>query len=392
MPLKAYTARYAVVAQLVEHLHGKEKVCGSIPHNGSRKQHPDRVLFFCLTMIRIADIIEPELYFGKFELGDYMSIIAEEIQIVVKKQDEAAQKGDEAQGAYKEVNGQWKLIRDKIKQGESSGDSIRDFAIVRYGYPMEKYEETYRLIDERVKLHNGEFVLMIERSESLHGCFGMGATATNDDYHVDTYFYLGLIDGTGLEIDPPNGNCSIPTKGVVSLGKFRDGVELSTQKISSTYLRDFAFLNQTLEPRNPMYRFRKEEFKVLELIIGDAEVKEWFSTEPTSSLMVFQSAARLLGRDITAEFPALIAKEEEKKRDVRTQLLGLQYQYEGIKQKIGQAELAKQETELVKLNESLTKKIEQIKAQIKIALELGLADTQLLTVPQLCEEFGVEAP
>jgi hypothetical protein len=27
---------HAVVAQLVEHLHGKEKVCGSIPHNGSR--------------------------------------------------------------------------------------------------------------------------------------------------------------------------------------------------------------------------------------------------------------------------------------------------------------------------------------------------------------------
>ena len=34
----AQAAHYAVVAQLVEHLHGKEKVCGSIPHNGSRKQ------------------------------------------------------------------------------------------------------------------------------------------------------------------------------------------------------------------------------------------------------------------------------------------------------------------------------------------------------------------
>ena len=26
---------HAVVAQLVEHIHGKDEVCGSIPHNGS---------------------------------------------------------------------------------------------------------------------------------------------------------------------------------------------------------------------------------------------------------------------------------------------------------------------------------------------------------------------
>ncbi len=43
-PKYAPQGDFAVVAQSVEHLHGKEKVCGSIPHNGSTK-HPQGCFF-----------------------------------------------------------------------------------------------------------------------------------------------------------------------------------------------------------------------------------------------------------------------------------------------------------------------------------------------------------
>ena len=48
-------SRHAVLAQLVERIHGKDEVSGSIPEDGSKKQ-PIRAVFFILSITVLANL------------------------------------------------------------------------------------------------------------------------------------------------------------------------------------------------------------------------------------------------------------------------------------------------------------------------------------------------
>ncbi len=341
-----------------------------------------------------------------------MRDVHQEIQSILELEAQASAVETNAQAISAQANEKMKELHERIKRGATTGDRIKDFVIARYGFLNEEIEAVYRDLEARVGQHVGEFVLMIAKEENFHGCAGLGYRPKDEDYVLDEHFYLGILKDGALVLNLADDKCELPTGNHVRCwDSWRENVKLAEGNLNSGWPHDFGLnLNKQLKRRNPMACFQKEPDLVLEMKIGDAEVKEWFEKRPGHHLVVLQKASRLLGR-ATEESPQL-AEELQRRRDtVAKRLTELVKERDQLKQKIARIFGAVKrgvyssdgvgvtvcETEddarVISMGprQKLREVESEIKRQLKVALELGMADVQLLSIQQLCQEYEVKA-
>lgn len=341
-----------------------------------------------------------------------MTDVNQEIQSILKLKAQASGIQTNAQDVSAQANEKMKKLRYQIKHGETTGDRIRDFVIARYGFLNEEIEAMYRDLEARIGQCVGEFVLMIAKNENFQGCTGFGYEPKNRDYILDEHLYLGVLKNGTLVLNPADEKCELPTVNYVRYwDAWRENVELVEGNLTSHWRHDFGLeLNKQLKRRNPMARFQEGTDLKLELKIGDDEVKAWFEKRRGHHLVVFQKASRLLGRQ-TEESPQLATELQRRLETVAKRLIELVRERDQLKQKIARIFGAvksgvyssdgvsvticatKDDARIISIRpRKKLKEVEsEIKGQLKVALELGMADVQLLSIQQLCEEYQVKA-
>lgn len=341
-----------------------------------------------------------------------MTDINQEIRSILELKAQASGIQTNAQAIYVQANEKMKELRERIKRGETTGDRIRDFVIARYYSLNEKIKAVYRDLETQIGQHVGEFILMIAKEENFHGCTGFGYEPKDRDYVLDEHLYLGVLKDGSLVLNPADDKCELLTGNHVRCWDvWRENVELVEGNLASHWRYDFGLnLNKQLKCRNPMARFQKEVDLELEVKIGDVEVKAWFEKQRGHHLVVFQKASRLLGRQ-TEESPRLAVELQRRREDVAKQLTGLVEKRDQLKLEIAHIFEAVNDGVYSSDGVGITvceteddacvismgprqrlKEVEsEIKRQLKVALELGMADVQLLSIQQLCQEYGVKA-
>lgn len=59
---------------------------------------------------------------------------------------------------------QMKVVRERIRNGETTGDRIKDLILSRGLWATEETEKTLREVQSKITEHPGEFILAIERT------------------------------------------------------------------------------------------------------------------------------------------------------------------------------------------------------------------------------------
>ncbi len=291
------------------------------------------------------------------------------------------------------------------------GDRIADYVVGRYGSLIPEFESKYRDLEKSISEHVGEFVLAICKNEDFHGCVGFGHEPRDREYVLDQEVTVGVLKSGQLVLDLANKRCEIPTGNKVTYWGWRkENINLQDGNLSSGWRYDFGInLNNPLILKH-CHHLGGNHFE-LEVKVGDAEVKEWFEKQRDAhSVVMFQKAAKLLGRPISESDSPKLAKVLQQRREETVKRL-LQFVLERVqmKRKIEQiyseAErsgfsygMTIEEAKKQALARSFPERedLKRIEAKIeellKSAIELGMADVQLLTVRGLCEEYGVKIP
>src|SRR3989344_8695596 len=180
-------------------------------------------------------------------------------------------------------------IRERIQEGETTGDRIRDFVLLRGGYD-EREEERYRKIDEALRGHTGEFVLV---KYWEHVCIRhvLIPRPGHENVYEDRDRYLaGTLQDEKLVFSLKTRSCSLPTAKRVLLLHPKGEPGKNTRPIAEElmfgpnhFLLDGAPLPQGVG-----------EHMVSRVIVGDKNVKDWLSTESTPK--IYEKCAELLGK------------------------------------------------------------------------------------------------
>lgn len=192
-------------------------------------------------------------------------------------------------------------LQERIQQGETTGDKIRDLVIARYGFISNELEEVYRGLQNRIQQHPGEFVLVVVKNETFHGCTGFGYIPKPQDYVLEENLYLGVLKGDSIVIDISHGECGFPTANYARCwDPCRKEMDLVGENLNTDWFRDLGLnLNKPLECKGPQAKLREEPDFELEVKIGDEEVGAWFKKQRGAHyLVVFQKMAQILDRPI----------------------------------------------------------------------------------------------
>ena len=339
-----------------------------------------------------------------------MTNISQEIKNILDLQAQANSIQADAQSVLVQANDKMKQLRERIKRGETTGDRIKDFVIARYGSLNKEIEAIYRNLEERIRQHVGEFILMIVKEENFHGCTGFGYKPKDEDYVLDEDLYLGILTDGTLILNPADNKCEIPVGGkhVRCRDAWRnEKVELVERNIISNWFHDFGLsLNKPIKRRNPMARFREGLDLELEMKIGDVEVEAWFEKQGGHYLVIFQKASRLLGRKIKRS-PQLAVELQRRYEAGAKRLAELIEERNQLKEKIARIfEAVKSglyspdgvsvtvcETEddarVISMGpRQRLKEVEgEIKRQLKIALELDMTND---FIRNLCQQYEIK--
>ncbi|QQG45708.1 MAG: hypothetical protein HYW89_02205 [Candidatus Sungiibacteriota bacterium] len=304
-----------------------------------------------------------------------------------------------------------KLI-ERIKGGETTGDSIKDLVLVRYGVLDEEREKVFRGINERLKNHPGEFILILECREDT-SCCHPHRPHNELCYHLEIEIFLGVLTTTtpALILNSRDGSCALPTVKYVywrnqSLSQ-KPELKKGNVKFGGWY--DLGNdLDQILR-RESIARNWQEPLKKLEIFIGDVEVVGWFR-EPARQQARdshYSEACKLLGRTAT-ELPEV--KEELARHQTRTiealiklsherlilsAEVGLLYRREGEiplggvnVDTICVPDKTNPLTATILLRQQLAKVEENLIKELETAVTLGLGDTP--SIKELCRQFEIK--
>lgn len=333
-------------------------------------------------------------------------------------------------------------VQSFIKAGETTGDKIIDFVFVRYDSVNQEIVGAYRDLEARIQKRVGEFVLVVIREEEKVSfrCGDFGDVAIRqtimppppDLFILKTSLILGVLKGKSLIFniaDIVDGKCEIPTSNIVScLDARRDKFDVGNDNIIFPFLFPWKFYDLGLDLNKPLerkdassnYKSHDEPILKLEVIVGDEEVVSWFKKQKERHYFVaFLNMARLLGRP-TDKFPELekeLEQEQEqelrrRREEVAERLKELIRKRDELREEIERIKKAKKtgvysstggasfavcETDddvniiSLKPRQKLKEVEDEIKEQLQTALELGMGDENLLSIKQLCREYGVQS-
>lgn len=203
----------------------------------------------------------------------------------------------------KSTTEQIKKLIERIRNGETTGDQIKDYKLSCGEWIGGETEKTLRTVQDKISEHQGEFILAIERTERFEGCVGFGYEPRNSDYHLRQYLTLGVLSGTKLiiEIDAKKTSCSLPTSRYMHVYN-TPAVDLKVESgnLNPFWTMNFWYcLNRKMDLKNPFNRMRGDILEA-ELIIGDQAVSNWFGK---SDETLFHRAARKIGRESGIKTP-----------------------------------------------------------------------------------------
>ena len=241
-----------------------------------------------------------------------MADVNDGIQEVLRLRVEATSITSKGQSLFAAANEKIRELCGRIRNGETTGDKVKDFVVASVG-PYQEAEDMLHGLEKRVREHQGKFVLMVHRDESFHGCTGFGHEPEPREYSLDEEVCLAVIRGDSLSIALSEDKCSceIPTGNfAICHNVHRESASLVGRNLPR-YLGDVAFwllLDKPLEIKNPftagMAEIEKRPILQLEIKIGDDEVTAWFKERRLDVLL--RKMANLLGRPV-AESPEAAA-------------------------------------------------------------------------------------
>ncbi len=209
--------------------------------------------------------------------------------------------GEESASSREEAKAAFKSLQDRIKNGEeSTGDTIKDFAIACFLELDSKREDSYenklRSLDSRIKENIGNHFLVVKERETIHGCPGIVSppSISPQNIGIDTVWNLGKLSGE-LEFDFQRGSFNegellLPTKKYTQKdgGFNRPKIDVKKGPLRISVL-DFLNLGNKLErktspiPNNMFYNWQHG----LHLYFGE-EVKVYFGRREEERMKQFE--------------------------------------------------------------------------------------------------------
>lgn len=190
-----------------------------------------------------------------------------------------------------EAQGSLSQLRERIRSGETTGDRIKDFVLVHYGFD-EELEQRLRGIDESLRAHHGEFVLVVTREWTPVSSFGPVVPRELVSYILGEGTRIGIIREPFLQLRPElyGTNLVVSTDGYIAgLPSSRRGVKITSGSIGEDILSLSVGLNINkqvgpppgrrygLDPKYEGYTDSElASMPMVEIIAGDEAVTKWF--------------------------------------------------------------------------------------------------------------------
>lgn len=299
---------------------------------------------------------------------------------IARKAAEATLRGDSLASSE-----EMRELRQRIMDGETTGDKIKDFVIVAHYAPNATIEQVYKDLQQTLTGHAGQFVLAVVRTqEPTRHTFGKGGS----DYQLFEDLYLGVLESEELGISPDK--CHLLLSGC-SCNK---GHSLLCKTSSlSLDISEYGRRHEKHHYDRLMGMAHEGPYSEFEIFVGDQAVKEWFAErgeanildrEGKETLLLFANMAELAGWPLDeTEYPIIAEEKKRQKKEAAVAIivaLGMLLAKQGYAGRFSSCfdRLGKQE-----LEETLRKALER-------GLEFGLEKEPLLTLQQLCEEHGIK--
>jgi len=222
-----------------------------------------------------------------------MSDLTSAIQDALAQDALVEQAQESADGVRNQATARMQVIRERIKKGDSTGDRIRDFVIVRYGRPDEAIEAKYREFETLIGQHIGQFVLLVTRGEGLWIRRNPGP-AQEGDWGIETEYELGVIESGELLLDLEHETYEIPTGRRRVTWKAGTEPHHAERNVGAFLYRDTILGNGRAHKLEHVQRHSQDPILAVEIVVGDDAVRAWWENQ--QSLLRFWELAELLDR------------------------------------------------------------------------------------------------
>lgn len=168
------------------------------------------------------------------------------------------------------------LTQERILQGQSTGDPVRDYALTTFGILSESMEQIYRALMDRCQSHIGEPLLLIERREDHNTCVGFGRLPQPSDWYLEVRMSMGTLKSPGLRLDPQTEMEAFTMDAHVVFERYHAdlGVVHGDLRPGGFHAPIGAFLDRPIPHLHGRYHPR-ESLVSVEVKIGNAEVGAW---------------------------------------------------------------------------------------------------------------------
>lgn len=233
-----------------------------------------------------------------------MKTIGETVAELREKEGRVNTLAQQVQTLHKEVMEGWRSLGERIRAGETTGDKIQDLVITRYiiYYPDKEIEQRFRVLQERIKSHQGQYVMVMQLKDDQICHRGPGQERPSD-FVKRIELDIGVLSADSLILDPPKAYFAFPTGGKHATC-WRPRRE-NPVSLHDGDLHIGLFEDQSLKTSPE-----------LQIFVGDQEVADWFEAQLDSEnyTAVFSEVNRIFGRSV--EFPKLTAYLVEERAKV----------------------------------------------------------------------------
>ncbi|MBI4440923.1 hypothetical protein HY639_02035 [Candidatus Woesearchaeota archaeon] len=150
-----------------------------------------------------------------------------------------------------------RVLMERIRYGESTGDVVRDFTIIYHGTLSEEATQPYRAL--QAQLSGKHLVLVVNEEEKIRGCPGIVAPDYIDPMFIGIERILRMGESRGITFNVTNGHIIIQTPYHLQRGYLGDW-----QKVDgpiTLYSFELLGLGKTVDRRDtPMCNDLTEHF------------------------------------------------------------------------------------------------------------------------------------
>ncbi len=225
-------------------------------------------------------------------LGDCLIVLAEEVQARTRLAAEHKQAIDLKNAR---IHGYTKDLRERLANGETTGDPLKDLVLKTHGWDPEA-EEKYAALERQLAGKKGEFVLLFYHSQrDTRHIFGRGWEHESADY-----YRIGVLEGEkliGVE-ETTFTNATLITLPVSRYIRDTPGIFLESDKVRRPLeVREHDIFEREYHDPGPYPLgcwIKGKGSRLSELVIGDEAVKEWLDKRHMSGL--YKTAADALSK------------------------------------------------------------------------------------------------